>query len=158
MCRKLGSPGSRIDCILEALKLLFRRSPSLWCPSLLPPCAPAQANFAPHFFDNGVGSTNGNMALFSLPEDTPVGEQPVVAFLNPSPSPAPRKRWCSQDTGLGTSGSSSDLDCRLSLGCPVCARLESPGIYWEGSHGCYGDQFQTSSGPKRPGKDLEQVT
>ncbi|ERE86960.1 cadherin-related family member 1 [Cricetulus griseus] len=33
----------------------------------------AQANFAPHFFDNGVGSTNGNMALFSLPEDTPVG-------------------------------------------------------------------------------------
>ncbi|XP_033617592.1 cadherin-related family member 1 isoform X2 [Fukomys damarensis] len=33
----------------------------------------AQANFAPHFFDNGAGSTNGNMALFSLPEDTPVG-------------------------------------------------------------------------------------
>nr|XP_019611104.1 PREDICTED: cadherin-related family member 1 isoform X1 [Rhinolophus sinicus] len=33
----------------------------------------AQVNFAPHFFDNGVGSTNGNMALFSLPEDTPVG-------------------------------------------------------------------------------------
>ncbi|XP_045732192.2 cadherin-related family member 1 [Mirounga angustirostris] len=33
----------------------------------------AQANVAPHFFDNGVGSTNGNMALFSLPEDTPVG-------------------------------------------------------------------------------------
>ncbi|XP_007533991.1 cadherin-related family member 1 isoform X1 [Erinaceus europaeus] len=33
----------------------------------------AHANFAPHFFDNGVGSTNGNMALFSLPEDTPVG-------------------------------------------------------------------------------------
>ncbi|XP_004680744.1 PREDICTED: cadherin-related family member 1 [Condylura cristata] len=32
-----------------------------------------QANFAPHFFDNGVGSTNGNMALFSLPEDTPLG-------------------------------------------------------------------------------------
>lgn len=36
----------------------------------------AQANFAPHFFDNGLGSTNGNMALFSLPEDTPVGEEP----------------------------------------------------------------------------------
>ncbi|XP_006872514.1 PREDICTED: cadherin-related family member 1 [Chrysochloris asiatica] len=31
------------------------------------------ANFAPSFFDNGVGSTHGNMALFSLPEDTPVG-------------------------------------------------------------------------------------
>ncbi|XP_054436465.1 cadherin-related family member 1 [Pteronotus mesoamericanus] len=33
----------------------------------------AQANFAPYFFDNGVGSTNGNIALFSLREDTPVG-------------------------------------------------------------------------------------
>ncbi|XP_006148770.1 cadherin-related family member 1 [Tupaia chinensis] len=33
----------------------------------------AQANFAPYFFDNGVGSSSGNMALFSLPEDTPVG-------------------------------------------------------------------------------------
>ncbi|KAM5236793.1 cadherin-related family member 1 [Ctenodactylus gundi] len=33
----------------------------------------AQANFAPHFFDNGAGSTNGNLALFGLPEDTPVG-------------------------------------------------------------------------------------
>lgn len=41
---------------------------------LLPVLFLAQANFAPHFFDNGVGSTNGNMALFSLPEDTPVGE------------------------------------------------------------------------------------
>ncbi|XP_016072935.1 PREDICTED: cadherin-related family member 1 [Miniopterus natalensis] len=33
----------------------------------------AQANFAPHFFDTWVGSTDGNVALFSLPEDTPVG-------------------------------------------------------------------------------------
>ncbi|XP_051837919.1 cadherin-related family member 1 [Antechinus flavipes] len=33
----------------------------------------AQANFAPYFFDNGASSTNGNMALFSLSEDTPVG-------------------------------------------------------------------------------------
>ncbi|KAG8520613.1 Cadherin-related family member 1, partial [Galemys pyrenaicus] len=49
----------------------------------LPECPPVllsacfiflvQANFAPHFFDNGMGSTNGNMALFSLPEDTPIG-------------------------------------------------------------------------------------
>lgn len=39
----------------------------------------AQANFAPHFFDNGVGSTNGNMALFSLPEDTPVGKKVALA-------------------------------------------------------------------------------
>ncbi|VCX04699.1 unnamed protein product, partial [Gulo gulo] len=41
--------------------------------SVLPVLSLAQANFAPHFFDNGVGSTNGNMALFSLSEDTPVG-------------------------------------------------------------------------------------
>ncbi|XP_027716029.1 LOW QUALITY PROTEIN: cadherin-related family member 1 [Vombatus ursinus] len=33
----------------------------------------AQANFAPYFFDNGASSMNGNMALFSLSEDTPVG-------------------------------------------------------------------------------------
>ncbi|XP_064369841.1 cadherin-related family member 1 isoform X2 [Dromaius novaehollandiae] len=31
------------------------------------------ANYAPYFFDNGDRSTNGNMALLSLSEDTPVG-------------------------------------------------------------------------------------
>lgn len=46
------------------------------CPFVLSVFSLAQVNFAPHFFDNGVGSTNGNMALFSLPEDTPVGEEP----------------------------------------------------------------------------------
>ncbi|XP_061141264.1 cadherin-related family member 1 [Syngnathus typhle] len=35
----------------------------------------AQADFAPYFFDNGPYSNNGNMALFSLSEDTPVGTQ-----------------------------------------------------------------------------------
>lgn len=33
-----------------------------------------QANYAPYFFDNGARSTNGNMALLSLSEDTPVGQ------------------------------------------------------------------------------------
>uniref|UniRef100_A0A670I9R9 Cadherin-related family member 1 n=1 Tax=Podarcis muralis TaxID=64176 RepID=A0A670I9R9_PODMU len=33
----------------------------------------AQANYAPYFFDNGASSTNGNMALLSLAEDTAVG-------------------------------------------------------------------------------------
>ncbi|KAH0623447.1 hypothetical protein JD844_006206 [Phrynosoma platyrhinos] len=32
-----------------------------------------QANYAPYFFDNGASSTNGNMALLSLSEDTTVG-------------------------------------------------------------------------------------
>ncbi|XP_067409026.1 cadherin-related family member 1 isoform X1 [Emydura macquarii macquarii] len=32
-----------------------------------------QANYAPYFFDNGANSANGNMALLSLSEDTPVG-------------------------------------------------------------------------------------
>uniref|UniRef100_A0A8C8RQU9 Photoreceptor cadherin n=1 Tax=Pelusios castaneus TaxID=367368 RepID=A0A8C8RQU9_9SAUR len=32
-----------------------------------------QANYAPYFFDNGASSTNGNMALLNLSEDTPVG-------------------------------------------------------------------------------------
>ncbi|XP_057704982.1 cadherin-related family member 1 isoform X2 [Corythoichthys intestinalis] len=35
----------------------------------------AQADFAPYFFDNGPYSSHGNMALFSLSEDTPVGTQ-----------------------------------------------------------------------------------
>ncbi|XP_029466511.1 cadherin-related family member 1 [Rhinatrema bivittatum] len=32
-----------------------------------------QTNYAPYFFDNGASSTNGNMALLSIPEDTPTG-------------------------------------------------------------------------------------
>ncbi|KAI3363237.1 hypothetical protein L3Q82_011867, partial [Scortum barcoo] len=34
-----------------------------------------QADFAPYFYDNGPYSHNGNLALFSLSEDTPVGTQ-----------------------------------------------------------------------------------
>uniref|UniRef100_A0A3B3S047 Photoreceptor cadherin n=1 Tax=Paramormyrops kingsleyae TaxID=1676925 RepID=A0A3B3S047_9TELE len=32
-----------------------------------------QADYAPYFFDNGPGSRSGNMALYSLSEDTPIG-------------------------------------------------------------------------------------
>ncbi|XP_072293016.1 cadherin-related family member 1a isoform X2 [Eucyclogobius newberryi] len=35
----------------------------------------AKADFAPYFYDNGPYSKNGNMALFSLSEDMPVGTQ-----------------------------------------------------------------------------------
>ncbi|XP_026655543.1 cadherin-related family member 1 isoform X2 [Zonotrichia albicollis] len=45
--------------------------PSLFL-SLVHVCL-VQANYAPYFFDNGARSTNGNMALLSLSEDTPVG-------------------------------------------------------------------------------------
>ncbi|TDH01323.1 hypothetical protein EPR50_G00178960 [Perca flavescens] len=38
------------------------------------PCF-AQADFAPYFYDNGPYNYNGNMALFSLSEDTAVGTQ-----------------------------------------------------------------------------------
>ncbi|XP_063291285.1 cadherin-related family member 1 [Pelobates fuscus] len=41
--------------------------------SLVHICLTAQTNYAPYFFDNGSGSTNGNMALLSLSEDTAVG-------------------------------------------------------------------------------------
>ncbi|CDQ58814.1 unnamed protein product [Oncorhynchus mykiss] len=34
----------------------------------------AQADYAPFFYDNGPYSSNGNLALFSLTEDTPVGK------------------------------------------------------------------------------------
>ncbi|XP_073542069.1 cadherin-related family member 1 isoform X2 [Phyllobates terribilis] len=40
---------------------------------LLHVCLAVQTNYAPYFFDNGPGSTNGNMALLSLSEDTPIG-------------------------------------------------------------------------------------
>uniref|UniRef100_A0A1A8RG37 Cadherin-related family member 1 n=1 Tax=Nothobranchius rachovii TaxID=451742 RepID=A0A1A8RG37_9TELE len=39
-----------------------------------------QSDYAPYFYDNGPGSTNGNMALFSISEDTPLGKQ--VYILN----------------------------------------------------------------------------
>lgn len=71
VCRRLGRGlPARPDWDHAGVKL------SLPVSVLLPVLSLAQANFAPHFFDNGVGSTNGNMALFSLPEDTPVGEYP----------------------------------------------------------------------------------
>ncbi|KAG8551796.1 hypothetical protein GDO81_004274 [Engystomops pustulosus] len=41
--------------------------------SLLHICLAVQTNYAPYFFDNVPGSINGNMALLSLSEDTPVG-------------------------------------------------------------------------------------
>ncbi|KAG8008639.1 Cadherin-related family member 1 [Nibea albiflora] len=37
-----------------------------------------QSDYAPYFYDNGPSSTNGNMALFSISEDTPVGTQVYV--------------------------------------------------------------------------------
>lgn len=45
-----------------------------------------QSDYAPYFYDNGPSSTNGNMALFSISEDTPVGESHVQSddYLNQS--------------------------------------------------------------------------
>ncbi|XP_028287453.1 cadherin-related family member 1 [Parambassis ranga] len=39
-----------------------------------------QSDYAPYFYDNGPSSTSGNMALFSISEDTPVGTQ--IYILN----------------------------------------------------------------------------
>ncbi|XP_053710215.1 cadherin-related family member 1-like isoform X1 [Synchiropus splendidus] len=39
-----------------------------------------QSDYAPYFFDNGPSSTTGNMALFSISEDTPVGT--LIYILN----------------------------------------------------------------------------
>ncbi|XP_048191873.1 cadherin-related family member 1 [Perognathus longimembris pacificus] len=58
----------------------------------------AQANFAPHFFDNGLGSTSGNMALFSLPEDTPVGSH-VYTLNGTDPEGDPLSYHISFDPG-----------------------------------------------------------
>uniref|UniRef100_A0A4W4DQ80 Cadherin domain-containing protein n=1 Tax=Electrophorus electricus TaxID=8005 RepID=A0A4W4DQ80_ELEEL len=40
----------------------------------------AQSDYAPYFYDNGPHSNNGNLALFSLSEDTPKGTQ--IYILN----------------------------------------------------------------------------
>ncbi|XP_060624988.2 cadherin-related family member 1 isoform X1 [Anolis sagrei] len=53
------------------MKQVWRLHPSLFL-NLMHICL-AQANYAPYFFDNGPSSTNGNMALLSLSEDTEVG-------------------------------------------------------------------------------------
>uniref|UniRef100_H3DQ10 Photoreceptor cadherin n=1 Tax=Tetraodon nigroviridis TaxID=99883 RepID=H3DQ10_TETNG len=37
-----------------------------------------QSDYAPYFYDNGASSKNGNMALFSISEDTAVGTQVYV--------------------------------------------------------------------------------
>uniref|UniRef100_A0AAQ6ABV2 Cadherin domain-containing protein n=1 Tax=Amphiprion ocellaris TaxID=80972 RepID=A0AAQ6ABV2_AMPOC len=39
-----------------------------------------QSDYAPYFYDNGPSSTNGNMALFSISEDTPIGT--LIYILN----------------------------------------------------------------------------
>ncbi|XP_042315811.1 cadherin-related family member 1 [Sceloporus undulatus] len=53
------------------MKQVWHLHPSLFL-NLMHVCL-AQANYAPYFFDNGASSTNGNMALLSLSEDTTVG-------------------------------------------------------------------------------------
>ncbi|KPP74746.1 cadherin-related family member 1-like [Scleropages formosus] len=72
-------PTGNVRCFsLPALKYLSFSSPLL-PPDFSPvPFSAAQADYAPHFFDNGPSSGNGNMALFSLSEDTPAGTQIYV--------------------------------------------------------------------------------
>ncbi|XP_044276059.1 cadherin-related family member 1 [Varanus komodoensis] len=53
------------------MKQAWHFPPSLFL-NLMHVCL-VQANYAPYFFDNGASSTNGNMALLSLSEDTAVG-------------------------------------------------------------------------------------
>ncbi|XP_064175245.1 cadherin-related family member 1-like isoform X1 [Anguilla rostrata] len=55
------------------------RVPVSLCLALVQVCL-AGGDYAPHFFDNGPSSVSGNMALFSLSEDTPVGTQ--IYILN----------------------------------------------------------------------------
>uniref|UniRef100_A0A8C3CPB3 Photoreceptor cadherin n=1 Tax=Cairina moschata TaxID=8855 RepID=A0A8C3CPB3_CAIMO len=92
-------------------------TPSLFL-SLVHVCL-VQANYAPYFFDNGARSTNGNMALLSLSEDTPVGTH--VYTLNgtdPEGDPvtygltyeAGSRRYFSVDRNLGNVTLIEELD------------------------------------------------
>ncbi|CAJ1080272.1 cadherin-related family member 1 [Xyrichtys novacula] len=51
-----------------------------------------KTDYAPYFYDNGPSSTNGNMALFSISEDTPVGTQ--VYILNGTDPEGDPVRYC----------------------------------------------------------------
>uniref|UniRef100_A0A803XMH7 Cadherin-related family member 1 n=1 Tax=Meleagris gallopavo TaxID=9103 RepID=A0A803XMH7_MELGA len=89
------------------------------CFSLASVLIAVQANYAPYFFDNGARSTNGNMALLSLSEDTPVGAH--VYTLNgtdPEGDPvtygltyeAGSRRYFSVDGSLGNVTLIEELD------------------------------------------------
>ncbi|KAJ6650402.1 hypothetical protein lerEdw1_009434, partial [Lerista edwardsae] len=60
------------------MKQVWHLPPSLFL-NLVHVCL-VQANYAPYFFDNGASSTNGNMALLSLSEDTAVGQYDNVIY------------------------------------------------------------------------------
>ncbi|KAG7511650.1 cadherin-related family member 1-like [Solea senegalensis] len=59
----------------------------------------AQADFAPYFYDNGPYSHNGNLALFSLSEDTPVGSQ-IYRLNGTDPEGQEVRYGLSFDTGF----------------------------------------------------------
>uniref|UniRef100_A0A7N8WWM6 Cadherin-related family member 1 n=1 Tax=Mastacembelus armatus TaxID=205130 RepID=A0A7N8WWM6_9TELE len=48
-----------------------------------------QSDYAPYFYDNGPSSTNGNMALFSISEDTPVGKSYIYTLNGTDPEGDP---------------------------------------------------------------------
>ncbi|KAG7267657.1 hypothetical protein CRUP_002025 [Coryphaenoides rupestris] len=62
--------------LLFRMKMRDQRTQALWflvAATALSPCTSGQSDYAPYFYDNGPSSTHGNMALFSISEDTPVG-------------------------------------------------------------------------------------
>ncbi|XP_054839951.1 cadherin-related family member 1 [Eublepharis macularius] len=79
------------------MKYIWRLPPSLFL-SLVNVCLAIQANYAPYFFDNGASSTNGNMALFSISEDTPVGTH-VYTLNGTDPEGDPVTYGMSFETG-----------------------------------------------------------
>ncbi|XP_066535930.1 cadherin-related family member 1 [Hoplias malabaricus] len=57
-----------------------------------------QSDYAPHFYDNGPHSNNGNLALFSLSEDTPKGTQ-IYILNGTDPEDQPVRYGLSFDPG-----------------------------------------------------------
>uniref|UniRef100_A0A672J402 Cadherin related family member 1 n=1 Tax=Salarias fasciatus TaxID=181472 RepID=A0A672J402_SALFA len=58
-----------------------------------------QTDYAPYFHDNGPSSTNGNMALFSISEDTPVGEAHIYVLNGTDPEGDPVRYGLTYEKG-----------------------------------------------------------
>ncbi|XP_030630734.1 cadherin-related family member 1 [Chanos chanos] len=90
--------GSLPDKYDKCLLMKGAKSAHLSLLLILPLVSLGRCDYAPYFYDNGSGSTNGNMALFSVSEDTPVGSH-VYTLNGTDPEGDPVRYDLSFETG-----------------------------------------------------------